>query len=321
MNQLKSLPKRLSIQEWQKVNRMRWRQAAIEEWKSNPKLGVKAFAELSGASSTTFWRWRKRYMQEGMEGLLKSRVAKGRRITPEIEQKILELRREPGWGHQRIQMYLKRYLSIQVSSATVWNVLKRNNMPPIFISRYGGPLKRRMKRYEKSFPGETVQMDVKFVKDPKSPFKRFYQFTAIDDCTRYRVLRLYARNTTRNAIDFLDQVKKAFPAAIQEIQTDHGPEFATEFTFHLDDEGIRHRTIRPRTPRLNGKVERSHRTDVQEFYSKEQFSDIEDMRQKLSQWEHRYNKERAHMALGGQTPAEKLQTKLLTDSLNKQHCS
>jgi len=318
MAQTQHLRGRLLKKDWERYDRARLRQAAIETWKREPSLGLAKICWLLGINRSSFWRWRRRYDEHGLAGLLRDRpTAKLRRITPEIEQKIIDLRREHGWGHQRIQLYLQRYLGQKVSSSTVWNILKRHNMPNLYMTRYNTRSKRPFRRYQKELPGDTIQMDVKFVKDPERPGRRLYQFTAIDDCTRYRVLRIYARNTTRSAMEFLEQVRKVFPAAIKEIQTDNGPEFATEFTFQLDQDGIRHRRIRPRTPRLNGKVERSIRTDVQEFYTKQKFADINDLQEKLARWERQYNHERAHMALDGQTPAERLQSKMSTDSIRR----
>jgi len=313
MNQLLLTTKRLTPKEWKQFEGARAREAIIEELENNPKLSYAQISDLFGVSRSTLWRWHKCYKANGFKGLLKPRATKRRKVTPEIEQKILELRRKCGYGHQRIALYLKRYLEIKISSSTVWNVLKKNNMPNLYMTRYNKPAKCSFKRYEKDSPGDTIQMDVKFVKNPQKHMRRFYQFTAIDDCTRFRVLRIYSRNNTQNAMDFFKQVRKIFPAVIRQIQTDNGPEFATDFSFYLDQHGIHHRHIRPRTPRLNGKVERSHRTDEQEFYSKQHFTDIEDLAGKLAEWEKHYNYNRAHMALDGQTPAERLRSKLSTD--------
>lgn len=314
MNQEITLKPRLTRKEWGLLCDARVRQEVIAEVERNPNIGIRKISDIFGVSPSTVWRWRKRYKSQGLKGLLKDRrTTKPRKISPEVEQKILELRLSLGYGHQRIAMYLKRYLGVKIAASTVWNILKRNKMPNLYMTRYNKPAMCSMKRYEKAFPGETIQMDVKFVKAPGKTFKRFYQFTAIDDCTRFRVLRLYARNTTQNALDFLEQVKKTFPAAIRQIQTDNGPEFATEFSFHLDQQGIHHRRIKPRTPRLNGKVERSHRTDEQEFYGKTKFQDFQELQKKLSEWEKHYNLERMHMALKGQTPGERLKEKLSTE--------
>ena len=92
------------------------------------------------------------------------------------------------------------------------------------------------------------------------------QFTAIDDCTRIRVLRAYPRCDQKTAIQFLDYLLERLPFKVQVVQTDNGAEFQGSFHWHLLDRGIGHVYIRPATPRLNGKVERSHRIDEEEFY-------------------------------------------------------
>ncbi|MBP9670285.1 transposase family protein [Candidatus Woesebacteria bacterium] len=170
--------------------------------------------------------------------------------------------------------------------------------------------RRPYKRYNKSFPGEVVQVDVKFVQKESGSPGRYYQFTAIDDCTRYRVLRIYDQNTVRNSIDFIDEVRKKLPIAIAQIQTENGSEFGNELTWHLEDLGIKYRHIKPKTPRLNGKVEHSHRIDDDEFYSRYKFDSKEDFMEALELWENEYNEDRPHSSLGGLTPKEALQNKL-----------
>lgn len=306
--------KRLTEKEWTELQGQRLRSDAVLQAEGGELSQVDA-AAIYGVSRATLWRWRKRYKRFGVAGLNPSpRASRRRRITPETEAEILRIRRERGYGPQRIQLYLKRFQDLVVSSCTVWNVLRRNKMPALYITRYNKPAMVAFRRYVKSSPGETIQMDVKFIRNPSAARRKLCQFTAVDDCTRYRVIRIYARNTTRNAIDFFETVKQVFPAKIREVQTDNGAEFATEFGFHLAQQQIKHRLIRPRTPRLNGKVERSHRTDEQEFYSKQNFTDEEDLKKKLAGWEKHYNQERGHMALDGQTPAEALSAKLSTDS-------
>lgn len=132
------------------------------------------------------------------------------------------------------------------------------------LQRYK-PHAQRWKRYEKPLPGLQVKIDVKFV-TPLSSKKRYYQYTAIDDYTRFRVLRHYERNDQKTAIQFVDHVLEKLPFPVEQIQTDNGSEFQTSFHWHVLDPDIRHVYIKPATPRLNGKVERSHRIDNQEFY-------------------------------------------------------
>lgn len=109
-------------------------------------------------------------------------------------------------------------------------------------------------------------MDVKFLERIPGTKKRLYQFTAIDDCTRIRVLKIYDACNQTASVDFANEVIRRLPFRIQLIQTDNGSEFGSHFHWHLEKLDIRHVRIRPRTPRLNGKVERSHRIDNDELY-------------------------------------------------------
>ena len=143
--------------------------------------------------------------------------------------------------------------------------------------------------------------------------RRFYQFTAIDDCTRIRVLKVFDACNQRTAIAFIDDVLRRLPFRVHVIQTDNGAEFQSHFHWHLEALDIRHVYIRPRTPHLNGKVERSHRVDDQEFYQlldKDGITDdIHLFNAKLKEWEDYYNYHRPHGALAGQTPYERLLAK------------
>ena len=133
-----------------------------------------------------------------------------------------------------------------------------------------------------------------------------YQYTAIDDCTRYKVLRLYSRRTASNTLDFLDAVMEEMPFAFQRIQTDRGLEFfAIKFQERLLKWGIKFRPIKPRSPHLNGKVERSQRTDLDEFYATVDLNDPA-LADQLSEWQHYYNWDRPHSSLQGKTPVERL---------------
>lgn len=114
-----------------------------------------------------------------------------------------------------------------------------------------------------------------------------YQFTAIDDCTRLRVLRLYSEKTAANAVLFFGEVLNTFPFPIQRIQTDWGTEF---FNDALQEELMVHyvkfRPIKPRTPHLNGKIERSQQTDKAEFYSLLNLKDLSlPLEKLLAEWE------------------------------------
>ena len=134
---------------------------------------------------------------------------------------------------------------------------------------------------------------------------RFHQFTAIDDCTRIRVLKIYDACNQRTATQFIDEVVRRLPFRVARRADGQRAEFQLEFHWHLERLDIRHVYIRPRTPRLNGKVERSHRVDDQKFYELLDQGAISDdihlFNEKLREWEDYYNYHRPHGALDGQT--------------------
>jgi transposase InsO family protein len=229
----------------------------------------------------------------------------------EVVGKIIYLRQHYHFGPAKIAMYLKRYHQVQISSSGVWRILKRLELNRLPASQRYKHHDRRWKRYEKPLPGHRVQVDVKFIQPlPGAPkTKKYYQFTAIDDCTRLRVLRIYPQLNQNSAIQFLDYVLERLPFRVEVIQTDNGPEFGSSFHWHVLDKGAGHVYIKPRTPRLNGKVERSHRIDAEEFYrlldgvvidNAQVFND------KLQEWEDFYNYHSPHGGLDGQTPYERL---------------
>jgi len=156
-------------------------------------------------------------------------------------------------------------------------------------------------------PGRSVQLDVKFVPCVGRARQRFYQFTAIDEATRFRVLRIYDNNNTKTAIDFLAEVREHFPFAIQKIQTDNDSSFGPQFTWYLSDLSISHRHVPAGCPEINGKVERNHKTDSEEFYRGKHFRRKKDLARKLKRWEAEYTQDRPHLALNGKTPAECVQ--------------
>jgi len=155
-------------------------------------------------------------------------------------------------------------------------------------------------------------VDVKFVAPIGGTRRKHYQFTAIDDCTRLRVLRVYDHLNQKTAIQFIDYVFEKLPFRVEVIQTDNGAEFQSAFHWHVLDRGVQHVYIKPATPRLNGKVERSHRIDADEFYRLLDGVVLDDARlftTKLQEWEDFYNFDRPHGGLGGQTPYERLRQK------------
>jgi transposase InsO family protein len=274
-----------------------------------------------GITRQTFYVWKRRHEELGPEGLQdrSSRPRVSPRTTHvDVVGKIVYLRQHYHFGPAKIAMYLKRYHDVSVSHSGVWRILKRLELNRLPASQRYQRLDKRWQRYEKQLPGHQVQIDVKFIAPiAGAKAKKYYQFTAIDDCTRLRVLRIYPQLNQKAAIQFADYVLERLPFQVQVIQTDNGPEFGSSFHYHLLDKGVGHRYIKPRTPRLNGKVERSHRIDAEEFYRLLGGAVVDDAKvfnNKLQEWEDYYNYHRPHGGLGGQTPYERLRLKASTSA-------
>jgi transposase InsO family protein len=133
-----------------------------------------------------------------------------------------------------------------------------------------------------------------------------YQYTAIDDCTRWQVLGLYPRRTAANTRHFLKHMLEEMPFPVQRVQTDRGGEFfAYEVQDDLRERQVKFRPNRPRAPHLNGKVERVQRTALEEFWPTVD-PEGPGLAAELEAWRTFYNHHRPHSALGGGTPAERI---------------
>ena len=233
-----------------------------------------------------------------------------RQIPREFVEKILHLRTTYHLGPQRITWYLKRYHGFTTSCSSVYRTLKRNGIGP--LPRNVGRRAIHTRRYAKQVPGHHIQIDVKFLSLTTGTGQkvRRYQYTAIDDATRVRALKIYKKHNQRSSIDFIDYVVEKFPFRIHTVRSDRGHEWQARFHWHVEDKGIRHVYIKPRSPQLNGKVERSHRSDQEEFYQLLTYTDDIDLNKKLAQWERFYNFDRPHGAFAGKTPYEALRSML-----------
>jgi len=276
---------------------------------------VAATCRYYGISRQVFYKWRRRFEEEGEAGLRdRSSVPHNspNATNAEVVGKIIYLRQHYHFGPQKISMYLKRYHDVEIGHSGVYRILKRLGLNRLPASQRYKRHTDRWKRYEKPLPGHRVQVDVKFIEPLPGTRKKHYQYTAIDDCTRIRVLRIYPHNNQKTAIQFLDYVLEKLPFQVEVVQTDNGAEFQGALHWHLLDRGIGHVYIKPATPRLNGKVERSHRIDAEEFYRMLDgvvIDDTELFNDKLQEWENFYNFNRPHGGLNGQTPYERLRQK------------
>lgn len=280
----------------------RRRQAIIEY---SLKKGVTAAARRYNVSRQFVYRWKKRY-----DGTLESLKDRSHRPhshpnqhTPE-EIKLIKDMRKRNIHTGLVVFWVKlRQKGYTRSITSLWRVLKRLNLAPV---KPPNP-KYIPKPYEKMiYPGQRVQIDVKFVPeacivgDAKTEGKKFYQYTAIDEYSRFRYLEAFEEHSSYTSAVFLEHMLKAFKFPVECVQTDNGMEFTkrlgssenptpTLFEARLKQRGIRHKLIKPYTPRHNGKVERSHRKDNEYFYALHTFYSFEDFKKQLAVHSRKYN--------------------------------
>ncbi len=254
-----------------------------------------------GISRPTLRKWLRRYDADGDAGLTeRSRRpfrSPARKIGEGEAELIVRLRRERSLGVKRLRIELERLHGLRLAASTLHKVLGRHGLSAL-------PRKRRVrhepKRYSRPVPGERVQLDNCKIRPG------LWQFTAIDDCSRYLVAGLAPRRSAAAALKFLEQMFEEMPFAVQRVQTDRGTEFFAEAVQRrLMAWSVKFRPIPPRSPHLNGKIERAQRTVLEEFWATVD-SRASDVADQLSQWVHHYNWHRPHEGLGGLCPIDRV---------------
>lgn len=279
---------------------MKFRQALI---KYSYKYGVTKAAIRYKVNRQYVYRWRKRY-----DGTLQSLADKSHRPhhhpnehTPEELRLISNMRkRNPHAG--LVVFWVKlRQRGYKRSITGLYRILRKQGQVAI---KPPNP-KYIPKPYEQMYyPGQRVQVDVKFVPAVclvgEAKGKSYYQYTAIDEYSRFRYVEAFEEHSTYSSAVFVEHLIKSFKFRIECIQTDNGMEFTkklnkgnhtpTLFEKTLMKHNIRHKLIRPFTPRHNGKVERSHRKDNEYFYATHTFYSFNDFAKQLKFHNYNYNK-------------------------------
>ena len=251
----------------------------------------------------TFYTWRRSFESGGNNALINNKPCPGNhqlRVLSAIEGYIVYWRSTYHFSPDMIVWHLPRYHDIKVSRNGCYQVLKRNK-----LNRLPDNIKKRSRykfmRFDKKVPGYHVQVDVNFFSYKDEDVQRIkrFQYPAIDDCTRISALKIYEHHNQTSSIDFINYVVNKFPFRVKTIRTDNGHEFQTKFQWHVSDLSMLHVYIKPATPRLNGKVERSHLTDKRAFYQVLDDDGDVNLRQKRGQWESYYNFLRATFSTHG----------------------
>lgn len=259
------------------------------------KKGVTAASIRYKYSRKTIYQWIKRY--DGTWQSLQDRSHKPKSKHPKQhtqEEHDLIIRYYHKNKNDKILLWSKiKEKGYTRSYAVMCQYIRRQGIEKEDKKKY-----RKNKPYKRAeYPGQKVQVDVKYVPSYCTVNgKKYYQYTAVDECTRWTFREMYDEHSTYSSKDFLVKLVENCPFAIREIQTDNGTEWTkalltnkkslTMFEEQLQAYGILYHRIRVATPRHNGKVERQHRTDEKRFYTKMKMYNLADGRKQLS----KYNK-------------------------------
>ena len=294
------------------------------------KNSISKAAKQYGCSRASIYRWIKRY-----DGTWQSLLEKSHRPkhhpnehTPEENRQIMNsFYLYERYGYDGVYDDLVRKGYQRSFSGMIYAIKRLGFLKP---SKKHKSRKTDRRYPELLYPGEKVQIDVKEVPfcclrgDALHNDKHFYQWTAIDECTRYRYVYAFEEHTPENTVKFLGMLTKAFPFKIKTIQTDNGAEFTYKFisdkVVHPMDHALKilninHKLIPPRTPWHNGKVERSHRNDQRYFYDWETFRNINELNTKLKahlEW----SNNKTMRTLGRKSPIQMLNEKLQAQLIN-----
>lgn len=279
----------------------------ILDWHRNHRQNISLTARHFGIQRRILRDWLKQFHHFGAIGLndRSKRPKHLRRPTTsrDIEAEILRVRKKyPVWSKYKI----KAHLGLHISTSTVGRILKRRGLISIKISRKRSKaMTHPKKRYPRDIvitqAGTLVQIDTKVVIGIGGI--HMYQWTAIDVLTKQRVLWASTRLSSRNGRRFLEMCQREYPFQILAVQTDNGHEFLAEFRAYLEQQNIPHYFIEPRSPKQNSYVERSHRTDDDEFYNQGNgYYSITNLLPRLKNWQSEYNTIRPHQSLNYLTP-------------------
>lgn len=287
--------------------REKFRLQLMDAYEKMEPRNVRYLCRLFGIHHATFYRIRSRYKRFNLN-TIKMRSRKPRRLNTIPWSVVVEIcqwkRDNPAKSHYYLyQEWLSLGRVPPCSPKTIYNWWKKRDLILIRHRRK----RSKTKLFNKaSVPGELIQIDTKYLNG-----RRRFQYTAIDVVSKYRYLKAYSSLTQKSTLDFLGRLIVKFKSKginIQLIQTDNGHEFQSEMAKYLSSTNINHQYIWIHTPDQNGVVERSHRTDDEEFYqlTDTRFMTLNELNQAIEEWTEKYNTKRLHFSLNFVTPEKYL---------------
>lgn len=288
------------------------------EWCQAHGNNVALTARHFGISRSTYYKWAKLYDPKDLR-TLESRSSRPHRLrqkkwTTDEVLAVLALRKKyPFFGKAKLQVFLERQ-GMKLSVSKVGRILRhlKKRWQLVEPLRRVSSQRRRWQRlharrkpreYVPTLPGDIIQLDTVDIRPVPGVILK--QFTAVDVVSRWSVALLASDATAASAKRALGAICERMPFPVRAIQIDGGSEFMSVFEEGVRDAGIELFLLPPRSPKLNGRVERANRTYREEFYDYSTAAPtVKGLSSDLRRWERWYNEVRPHQALGYLTPRE-----------------
>lgn len=285
-------------------------------------IGVTVTARMYGIHRDTIYEWRKEIVPQKPGP--RNRVYW--QTDTEIEELVIQVRLSTNFGPKRIKNELAD-IDVIVGEKAIRNIIESSGL----AKKQRKPKKRTMQPFYAPYPGYRLQVDTKAIPNNGDKRKsRKHQFTAIDIVSKIRYLRVMDGLSNGNSIAFIKEAISFYQdigIKIECVQTDNHATFTNLYlggnkktdhelrrvhplTLYLMDKGIEHKLSRPGTPQHNGFVERSHRTDEEEFYSVTKTANLDttSLDSRINTWQDEYNLFRRHSSCKNLPPFEYFNT-------------
>lgn len=292
-----------------------------EHWSSEKAIN------FIGVKRSTFFNWLRKFNNKAGNLKMKTtelenkscrphNIRQANVITHTLVLHVLKIRQaEPMYGKEKIKRELEKdgvFVSVSTVGRILTKLMKECKIQNIktLEGKNTGYRKEQRRRYaeriKKQKPesyGELIQIDHMVLNLYNG--LHIKEFRAVDPTTRITVSRIYSSANAVNAREFLKEVIFELDFPIKSIQVDGGSEFMAEFEEYCEEQGIKLYVLPPRSPKMNGFVERTNRTYRYEFWNVYDIPDnIEDARKLHRKYERKYNCERMHQSLNYLTPMD-----------------
>jgi len=301
-------------------------QCRYPDLKKAKRIKILALCRGIDISLRTLYRWRAAYIKGGFVALTK-RKAPGKKaleLTDVEKFLIREMREKYRWGSEVIQAHLLRDHSVKLSKYRIERYLKFSGLReefPCTTKKVRRRVKIEHRRVVKIYnPGEHTQIDTKHLPKLLQNGKKSYVLNFIDHASNWSYKRAYSSPSPKNTVDFMKRVLEKCPFKIKRIQSDNGTEFTYKYYKRYADlekkhpfeeyckrKGIVHKLIPPGMKELQGLVERSHRQDDQELFSRIEPVEIEEFNRHIQEYSLERNRHRRFKKLDWRTPDEWLE--------------